>query len=195
MTRKIPLHVRGIDLRDVAAYERIPEDLLDLDWKAAGAVSLAVVYVDGPDAVSEAIEAARRIQKHLSGVTVVGVHDELVTLGDVAVRCSVADEAVRLWAAGKRRASGRAFPGPRQVVSASAGKSTSLYAWREVVSWVREVVRVDPDEGIDYLDDAGIAEVNAEIAGYRSPGWSSPETLGEVRPFPLPAQLVAVETA
>jgi hypothetical protein len=43
----------------------------------------------------------------------------------------------------------------------------NLYAWREVVSWIREVLGADPDEGIDYLSDTEYARLNAELAVIR----------------------------
>ena len=39
----------------------------------------------------------------------------------------------------------------------------SLYAWREVVSWIREVIGVDPDDGIEYLTGAQLAHLNAQL--------------------------------
>lgn len=171
MTVKIPLRLEGIDLRETAAYERVHEELEELFWVANGAISLAVVLSDDSEvaAVAEAADWARRIAKHMSGVTAVEVHDELVSVSDIAVRAGVAAEAVRLWAAHKRRASLRLFPSPRQVVGAdSGGKTTSLYAWREVLSWIREVLGTDPDEGIEYLSDMQLADLNATLAAIRA---------------------------
>jgi hypothetical protein len=167
MTVKIPLRLRGLDLRDAEAYNRIDPDLAELSWEANGGVSLAVFYSDDPSpvAVETAADWARRIAKLMPGVCVADVHDELVSVSDIAARTGVAAEAVRLWAAGKRRTSLRPFPAPRQVVgSGSGGKTMSLYAWREVVSWIREVIGTDPDEGIEYLTDAQHASLNAELA-------------------------------
>jgi hypothetical protein len=57
---------------------------------------------------------------------------------------------------------------PRQVVgSGPGGKSVSLYAWREVVSWIRDILGTDPDEGIEYLGDLALANRNAELAAIR----------------------------
>jgi len=39
----------------------------------------------------------------------------------------------------------------------------SLYAWREVVSWIREVIGTDPDDGIEYLTDTQLAHLNAQL--------------------------------
>jgi hypothetical protein len=169
MAVKIPLRLRGLDLRDVGAYARIPPDLADLSWEASGGLSLAVVYSDAPNPVAAAADSARRIVKLMPGVEIAEVHDELVSVSDIAARAGVAAEAVRLWALGKRRASLRPFPAPRQVVgSGSGGKTMSLYGWRDVVSWIRDVIAVDPDEGIDYLNDAQHAKLNSALVAIAS---------------------------
>jgi hypothetical protein len=171
MTVKIPLRLQGIDLRDVEAYDRIDPELTELSWEANGGVSLAVLYSDDPSAVAagEAVDWARRIAKLMPGVSVAGAHDELVSISDIAVRVGVAAEAARLWASGKRRASLRPFPSPRQVVgNGSGGKTMNLYMWREVVSWVRDVIGTDPDDGIEYLTDAQLAHLNAQLVDITS---------------------------
>lgn len=167
MTVKISLRLYGIDLRHVEAYDRIPAELAELGWEADGGVSVAVLYSDdlAPDAARHAAASARDIIRLMPGVTVAYVHDELVSVPDIAARASVAAEAVRLWTIGKRR-SAKPFPAPRQVIGRdSSGKSMSLFAWREVLLWIREVIGEDPDEGIEYLTDEQLAILNAELAG------------------------------
>lgn len=179
MTIKIPLRLRGLDLRDADVYSRIDPGLADLSWEAHGGVSLAVVYSDDQFPVAVATEWARRVARLMPGVDVAEVHDELVSLSDIAARAGVAAEAARLWAAGKRRATIQPFPGPRQVVgSGSGGKSMSLYAWREVVSWIRGVIGIDPDDGINYLSDTQHAELNADIVATASTAAWHPINVG-----------------
>jgi len=164
MTVKIALRLNGLDLRSTSEYEQIPVDLEELSFESHGGVSVAVLYSDGPSPAHEVADWAARIVKLMPGVGATEAFDELVSVSDIAARCDVAPEAVRLWAAGRRRASLRQFPVPRQVVGAgTGGKSMCLYAWREVLSWVREVIQIDPDEGINYLDDAQYAALNAEL--------------------------------
>jgi hypothetical protein len=170
MTVKIPLRLQGIDLRDMEAYDRIDQELAELFWTSNGAVSLAILFSDAPApvAAADAVDWARRIAKLMPGVSVAEVHDELVSISDIALRVGVAHEAVRLWTVGKRRAALRPFPVPRQVVgSGSGGKTMNLYAWRDVVSWIREILDIDPDEGIDYLTDNELATLSAQIAAVR----------------------------
>lgn len=165
MLVRFALLLRGLDMRSADDRARIPERLHDLVFEASEELTYVVVICDELEASRFATEIARRIERHLEGVSVVAVHDELVSLSDIADRVDAAHEAVRLWAAGRRRADGRAFPLPRQVVSTGRGsRSTKLYAWREVVSWVREVLRLDPEDGIGFLADREIAEVNACMA-------------------------------
>jgi hypothetical protein len=175
MTVQIPLRLQGIDLRDADAYDRVDPDLSGLFWEAIEGVSLAVVLSEEPRpaAIGEAIDWARRIRKLLPAVRAVEVYDELVSIPDIAVRTAVGAEAARLWAAGKRRSSLRPFPAPRQVVGGgSGGRTMSLYAWREVVSWVRDVIGIDPEEDIEFLTDEELAHLNAELADIAAaPAW------------------------
>lgn len=165
MYTKIALRLHGLDLRDPDAYAVIPPELEALDFEANGGISFAVFYTDDPTPVGAAVDHARCILKHLPGVTVPEAYDELVTVADIAHRVGVAAEAVRLWTVGKRR-SEQPFPEPRQVVGGgSGGRSTSLWAWRDVVLWVRAAIGIDPDEGVQYLSDLLLADLNAELAG------------------------------
>lgn len=182
MTIKIALRLHDLDLRESEAYEGIHPDLTELSWEANGGVSFAVLYSDQPTAVAmcEAGDWARRIAKLMPGECVQEVYDELVSVSDIATRVGVAAEAVRLWAVGKRRVTARPFPRSRQVVgSGTGGKAMNLYAWREVVAWVRDVIGIDPDEGIDYLTDGQIANLNAELTDIvPATAWHSIQTHG-----------------
>lgn len=198
MTVKIPLRLQGIDLRDVEAYDRTDPDLAELSWEANGGVSLAVFYSDDPPvvAVGEAADWARRIAKLMPGVCVADVHDELVSVSDIAARAGVAAEAVRLWAAGRRRASLRRFPNPCQVVgSGSGGKTMNLYAWREVLSWIREVIGTDPDDGIEYLADAQLAHLNAQLVDIAPANAWHPISIGTEQIIADVQQLCGTETS
>jgi hypothetical protein len=184
MTVKIALRLSGLDLRETEALERIPEDLAELSFESIGGVSLAVVYSDAPSPATEAADWARRIAKLMPGVSVHSAQEDLVSISDIAARCEVAAEAVRLWAVGKRRTSVRKFPAPHHVIGADTrGKTSGIYAWPEVLTWVREVLGIDPDEAINYLDSRQMAHLNAELADLNSgdgfvhsdswPGWQA----------------------
>jgi hypothetical protein len=165
MTIKISLRLSGLDLRDDTAYKRIPPQLQELGWEASGDVTVAIVYTDetAPPAVRTAARWAELIKKLMPGVTVTGVYDELVSSSDIAHRAGVTTEAVRLWATGKRRTALIAFPPAVDHVGGDGGRTTSVYAWRKIVPWVRQVLGTDLDEGIEYLTDARMAELNAVI--------------------------------
>lgn len=165
MSVKIALRLSGLDLRAVESYLRIPEELGELGFEAKGPISLAVVHSDSSTPAFEAAEWARKIAKLMPGVHVVGVHEELVSISDIALRCGVAPEAVRLWATGKRRTKPRPFPAPRDTVGqGERGRTLAVYCWAEVASWVREALSIDPDDGVDYLSPRQIADLNVELA-------------------------------
>ncbi|WP_182113129.1 hypothetical protein [Actinotalea sp. JY-7876] len=165
MTVRVALRLRGLDLQDPRAYATIPSELCDLAFHAVGPMSYAVCFVERDLARDRVLECARRIHQHMSGVSVERVHDDLVTLSDIAERCSVSHEAARLWAAGRRRSNRRAFPEPYEAVSAgSSGRLTMLYQWPEVVAWVRDVVHIDPEDGLEFLDRASVAEIDKALA-------------------------------
>jgi transposase len=164
MLIKVPLRVLGLDLRRSSEFARLPEDLLELDWESRGEITLANALIDSAgDAVSEVLDWARRITKHIDGARVGEVYDELVAISDIASRAAVSAESVRLWSRNERRTGGAAFPPPAQWLT-TGGKEMKLYRWREVLQWLRTEANLEPDEGITYLDSWRIAEINAELA-------------------------------
>lgn len=203
MTVKVALRLDGLDLRDIESYARIPAELAEVFFQANGGVSLAVVYSDSATPVEDAADCARLIGTLIPGAAVVRAHEELVSIPDIAARCDVATEAVRLWATGKRRTTLRPFPQPREVIGFGAGRTMSIYAWAEVVEWVRVVLGFDPDAGIDYLDDQQYAQLNAElsdisarVASKTDTGWCSLRVTEHVTarvspPGPVPSGTVS----
>jgi hypothetical protein len=119
-------------------------------------------------AQEEALERAAELEDAPGAGVIAQTLDRAEATADeaaVVVRQIRRAEAVRLWATGKRQASLRQFPAPRAVVGTGAGRKTSnIYAWPEVVSWVREVIGIDPDEGITYLGSSQHAHLNAKLA-------------------------------
>lgn len=192
MTVKIGLRLSGLDLRDIEAFTRIPEELTTLSFQTRGPLSLAFLYSDAVSPAADAVDWAGRIRDLIPGVTVERSYDELVGVSDIALRCAVAPEAARLWAAGKRRAS-VPFPAPREVVGPGlSGRTMNLYAWSEVVGWVRQVVGIDPDEGIDYLDERQHVLLDARLAGIADGGgWRRLPVSGSVTTKLAPVLLAA----
>lgn len=169
MAVKVAMRLAGLDLRETEAYLRIPEELSELGFQAKGPISYAVMYSDARNPAYEAADWARLIAKLMPGVRVVGVYEELLNAAQIAARCGVAPEAVRLWATGQRRASLRPFPAPHEVVEQGrSGKLAPLWSWSEVVSWVRDVLGEDPEEGVQFLTPVQVADLNAEIAHIES---------------------------
>jgi hypothetical protein len=160
---KIPLRVENLD-PDSPTYLEMDVDLEDeFLWSVTSGVMTAALFVESGNPVWKAEDAAKMIRKLAPGASVSEVHDELVGISDIAVRAGVAAEGVRLWADGKRRASPE-HPFPRVEQAITYGATTlRLYSWRRVVHWLRAVPGIDADEGIAYLDDDQLAELNATL--------------------------------
>ena len=160
---KISLRVDNLDTNSLAYLEMDPELEDDLIWSISSGVLTSAVLTDDGNPVELALDAARKIRKLVPGAVVAGAHDELVSISDIARRVGVAAEGVRLWADGKRRVlEGHPFPRVEQAVT--HGKLTvRLFAWRHVVSWVRAATPLEPDEGITYLSDEQLCELNARL--------------------------------
>ena len=115
-------------------------------------------------AVFSAIDDVKRANV---GASVLRVEpDDLVNAADIARRCSVSREAVRLWTEA-RRGDGD-FPSP----VARVGKST-VWRWTDVVRWLRKRLAIDQDavDGADflaalnaYLERSRTADIRARAA-------------------------------
>jgi hypothetical protein len=68
-------------------------------------------------------------QAEAAGMTVTGVTEDLVTVGEIAGRAQVTPSAVRYWLPGERGPGG--FPEPKL-----RRQRASLYSWAEVSAWL-----------------------------------------------------------
>lgn len=190
MIIKIPLRVENLDA-DSPAYLEMDETLGDdLIWTVTSGVMTADLFVEDGDPIALGADAARLIRKLIPGASIAGVHDELVSISDIAFRAGVAAEGVRLWADGKRRASAE-NPFPRVEQAVTHGQMTvRLYAWRKVVAWLRAVPRIEADEDITYLDDERLAELNSLL--HQDQTHQPRDTPVTFQPVPVTSVLEAV---
>lgn len=147
----IPLLVTGLDLDDEATLDIIGAQFDNLTWHAEAGQIIATVHTASGDPVAEAVDIARTVMATLPGARVTGVDPQLVALGDIADRLGISSEAVRLWAAGKRRA-GTPFPAPAGRVS--TGRTVmKIWSWPAVLTWLRQEYRLDPEPEVSYLGE------------------------------------------
>ncbi|MFE3629644.1 hypothetical protein [Streptomyces goshikiensis] len=180
METLIPLVVRNLSLDDDEIAETLALNLPDLGWQETGGQVIATVYTTSPEPVAVAAAAAAHIKRVLPEAVVERVDEQFVSLADVAARAGMSHEAVRLWAAGKRRASGRPFPAARAQVG--QGRSTTkIWSWPEVLAWLKEQYCLDLEPGIAYLSQQQVARVNAVLCDPRQPGWLPIATAGVTR--------------
>jgi hypothetical protein len=160
---KIVLSVQNVDLGDDKTLATLAEHLDDLGWESVDGQVTATVYTDEPDAVGAALDVVHGIEKHLPDATVMRVDEQLVAVSDIADRVGMSSEGVRLWAAGKRRKAVPPFPPPRGQVS-QGRNLMKVWAWADVISWLRGQYKLDPEPGVRYPSDQEIAYLNAALS-------------------------------
>lgn len=170
MEFKIVLVVRHVDLDDDATIEKLALSSLDnLIWHEERGNVFATLLTEAPNPVDVALAAARAIEGALPGAVVERADEQLVALGDIAVRTGLSHEAVRLWATGKRRAQATPFPAPYAEVG--QGKTaTKIWTWADVLAWLRTQYSIDPEPGLGYLSAGDLARLNAGLHDQRIPG-------------------------
>ena len=147
----IPLIVTGVDLDDEATLDVIGAHFDDLTWQSEAGQIIATLHTTSTDPITQAVDIAHTITETLHGARITGIDPQLVALGDIADRLGISSEAVRLWAAGKRRAD-TPFPAPAGRVS--TGRTVmKIWSWPDVLAWLREEYRLDPEPDINYLSD------------------------------------------
>jgi len=161
METKIVFQVRGVDLSDDVTVDLLARYLDELVWDALGKEVTATLFTDAADPVAASLEAVKKIEATLPGASVPRLDDELVALSDIAAQARVSHEAVRLWANGRRRADSP-FPAPRGHVT--QGKTImKVWAWSEVIEWLRSEFCVDPEPGVLFLTPAEAAAINLAL--------------------------------
>jgi hypothetical protein len=147
----IPLLVTGVDLDDEATLDVIGAHFDNLTWHSEAGQIIATLHTTSSDPIADALEIARMVMVTLPNARVSGVDPQLVALGDIADRLAISSEAVRLWAAGKRRA-GTPFPAPAGRVS--TGRTVmKIWSWPAVLTWLRHEYRLDPEPDVCYLSE------------------------------------------
>lgn len=162
MLYKVMLRLANIDLRDADARRLMDGLDQDVFLESEGPLSLATLYAESITELTQvATDFAVTLRSANLGPTVTGVHDELVSTPMIANRVSVGPEAVRLWVQGQRRGDG--FPTPRQVIGTEA-KPQFLFAWREVLTWVRANIGIDAEPDVTYPTDQEIHYLNHRLS-------------------------------
>lgn len=173
MQHKVVLCVEGIDLDDDETLDIIGLHLNDLVWSSVGNDVRVAVLTSSADPVAAVVTVARDIECRLVGARVTRVDEQFVTTREIADAVGLTREAVRLWVRGHRR-SESPFPRPRaHLAVSSSGNTTKVWAWADVVSWMRESYDVDPEPGILYLGDRDVAALNMQFASTRSGTWTA----------------------
>ncbi|GAA1757525.1 hypothetical protein GCM10009712_02960 [Pseudarthrobacter sulfonivorans] len=140
---EITLRVSGIDLESEATENVLAEQFSDTFWETVDGMVTVTAFVERRDAVAEVIDVARRLEKQLDGLKIVGVHRDLVGVTDIAQRAGVSREGARKWTAAKD------FPVPFDYIGAGSMK---IWAWTEIASWLKSARELDLEEDLPSLE-------------------------------------------
>lgn len=162
MSIKVVLSVQGVDLNDDQTLVTLAEHLDDLGWGSVDGQVTATVYIDDADTVAAVIQSADAIRTCFPNAAVTRVDDQLVAISDIADRLQVSREAVRLWVTGQRRKVDPPFPASRGTVS-HGRNPMKVWAWPDVLDWLRAQYHLDPEPGVHYAPGRDIAEINVAL--------------------------------
>ncbi|MFD4175149.1 hypothetical protein [Streptomyces anulatus] len=180
METVIPLVVRNISLNDDETANQLALHLSDLGWGANAGQVVASVYTADADPVAAAAAAAVAIKRALPQARVERVDEQFVSLADIAARTGLSHEAIRLWATGKRRASGQPFPDARAHVG--QGRATSkIWTWPQVRDWLKAQYCLDLDPDVAYLSPQQVMSLNALLAQPPQERWQPVAQAGVTR--------------
>lgn len=138
-TIDVPLRVSGIDLDAPQTGALLAKHFPNVIWEELNELVIMTLVMPGDNMVDQTVETCRKMEAVIAGLTVTAVYRDLVNATDIAMRMDLSRETVRKWAA---RAD---FPQPYDVVG---GDSMKVWAWTEVVSWLRDVRGVNVDESL-----------------------------------------------
>ncbi|SED40676.1 hypothetical protein SAMN05216483_3774 [Streptomyces sp. 2131.1] len=184
METHIPLIVRNVDLDDDETLEQLAINLADFGWQETGGQVVATFFTESSDPVAAAAAAALCIRRVLPQASVERVDEQFVSLADIAARAGLSHEAVRLWAAGKRRTTGAPFPAPRAEVG-QGRTATKIWTWPEVLVWLEAHYCLDLEPDTAYLTVRQVTQLNALLQEPRKENrrgrWQPVATAGVTR--------------
>lgn len=140
---EVTLRVSGIDLDSEATENVLAVKFPDTLWETVDDMITVTAFVERNDAVAEVIDIARRLEKQVDGLKIVGVHRDLVGVSDIALRAGVSREGARKWTMAKD------FPAPFDYIGVGSMK---IWAWTEIAAWLKSARELDLREDLPNLE-------------------------------------------
>lgn len=131
---EVTLRVQGADISNDSVDAVIAEHFSETVWDEADGLTTLTIFVDREDAVTETLALVRRIEAAVPDMKVTGVHRDLVATTDISLRVGVSREGARKWSLSA------GFPQPFDYIGAGSMK---VWAWAEVVQWLKEARALD----------------------------------------------------
>jgi hypothetical protein len=163
----LTIQYSGVDFDDDAQLAVLSESAPHISWSVDSGLVSATAYLEARSIVEAAEQMVEQIARAVPGAQPIRMDEDLVNTFDVADRCGVNRETVRLWAAGLRGPGG--FPSPRGRIGRDAQQ---VWDWGSVQSWLQEQYRLG---GVAIAPGwAEVAKVNMRLQqlrlGFKKPG-------------------------
>lgn len=141
MDVEVKLQVSGLDLASQAAAAALGEEFADtLVEKLEDTVGYITIFVDEEDVVGTAVRRVNALRAALPAAKIEKVDRDLVGITEIACRVGVSREAVRKWSKQED------FPTPTTVLGGDELRRQYLWAWAEILPWLRIARGLELDE-------------------------------------------------
>ncbi len=150
-TFKFTLLFEGVNIDDFEVLDRLVEAAPRVQWGEIDGEVHADVYTDAPSMRAALEKSVAAVRAAVPAARPVRIAEDLAAIPDVAKRCNVSRETVRLWT------KDASFPPPRGIV----GNGIKVWDWTVVNSWLREEHAGAFGDPYRLLDALEIAQANA----------------------------------
>lgn len=153
---KFHLIVDGIDVDDFQQLDALYEVRPELQFSERDGFTVATVLTDDTNLLRAVEAVAADVRDAVPGARVLRVDEELVATPDIARRCDVTRQAVRLWTQRDD------FPAPR----GSVGNGIRVWDWASVNRWLQTTHHGVLGDDARLLRPSEVAQVNAMLQRY-----------------------------
>lgn len=178
---KFHLIVDGIDVDDFQQLDALYEVRPELQFSERDGFTVATVLTDDINLLRAVERVVADVRDAVPGARVLRVDEELVATPDIARRCDVTRQAVRLWTQRDN------FPAPRGVV----GNGIRVWDWASVNRWLQTTHHGVLGDDARLLRPSEVAQVNAMLQRHEVSRRCISVSL-EARPRPASGQWTAV---
>lgn len=154
VTTAIAFQVRGVDITDEDHMDILDENFPEYVFARRNGITTMTVFAD-KKVVAAGIDAIRKVEALAPEITVERVYADLVTMPQIGERIGLTREAIRKWTHQE------SFPQPLGITNSGARGEAKVWAWAEIVQWMKAHKAYQPALDLPAKDDT--AAINAHI--------------------------------